>query len=217
MTAGHCDRPSTRQRLLEAAGEVFAEKGSRNATVRGIVRRAGANLNAVNYYFGDKQGLYQAVIEYAHQNIEQEHELALARDETSEPAERLHAFVRVLLRRVTRKGHNDWPGKLMAMEMADPTEVLDMVVARFIRPRFDLLVSMIRELVGDQTPQRQIELCAESVVAQCVHFVHGRAIITRLMPFLTYSESDIDMMARHITQFSLAGLRTCAQTEEARS
>jgi len=216
MADEHCDRPSTRQRLLEAAGEVFAEKGFRNATVREIVRRAGANLNAVNYYFGDKQGLYQAAIEYAHQSIEQEHELALARDKTSEPAERLHAFVRVLLRRVTTRGHSAWHGKLMAMEMAKPTEVLDIVVARFIRPRFDLLVGMIRELAGKEIPQREIELCAESVVAQCVHFVHGRAIITRLLPFLTYSESDIDMMARHITQFSLAGLRSLAQTEGAK-
>ena len=216
MADQHCGKPNTRQRLLEAAGEVFAEKGFRNATVRGIVRRADANLNAVNYYFGDKQGLYQAVIEYAHQSIEQEHELALARDETSEPAERLRAFVRVLLQRVTRKGHSDWHGKLMAMEMAEPTEVLDIVVARFIRPRFGLLVGIIRDLVGEETPQRQVELCAEGVVAQCIHFVHGRAIITRLMPFLTYSESDIDMMAHHITQFSLAGLKSLAQTQGAK-
>jgi len=216
MADQHCDKPNTRQRLLEAAGEVFAEQGFRNATVRGIVRRADANLNAVNYYFGDKQGLYQAAIEYAHQSIEQEHELALARDETSEPAERLIAFVRVLLQRVTRKGHNDWHGKLMAMEMAEPTEVLDIVVARFIRPRFGLLVGIIRDLVGEETPQREIELCAESVVAQCIHFVHGRAIVTRLLPFFTYSESDIDMMARHITQFSLAGLKSLAKTEGAK-
>ncbi|HUW83491.1 MAG TPA: CerR family C-terminal domain-containing protein [Phycisphaerae bacterium] len=213
MADQQCGKPNTRQRLLEAAGEVFAEQGFRNATVRGIVRRADANLNAVNYYFGDKQGLYQAVIEYAHQSIEHEHELASARDAASDPAERLLAFVRVLLRRVTKKGHSGWHGKLMAMEMAEPTEVLDIVVARFIRPRFGLLVGIIRDLVGEETPQRQIELCAESVVAQCIHFVHGRAIITRLMPFLTYSEADIDMMAHHVTQFSLAGLKSLAKTQ----
>ena len=62
----------TRERLLEAAGEVFAEQGYRKATIREIVRRAGANLNAVNYHFRDKAGLYQAVFEYAHGTVRDE-------------------------------------------------------------------------------------------------------------------------------------------------
>ncbi|MGA9754367.1 MAG: TetR family transcriptional regulator, partial [Desulfobaccales bacterium] len=52
----------TRQRLLEAAGEVFAKKGFRNTTIREICRRARANLAAVNYHFGDKERLYLAVL-----------------------------------------------------------------------------------------------------------------------------------------------------------
>ena len=61
---------STRDKVLAQAGEVFAEKGFRKATVREIAARAGANLNAVNYYFGDKQGLYRAVIEAAQEAID---------------------------------------------------------------------------------------------------------------------------------------------------
>ena len=48
----------TEKRLLEAAGEVFAEFGYRAATVRQICEKAGANIAAVNYYFGDKEKLY---------------------------------------------------------------------------------------------------------------------------------------------------------------
>jgi TetR/AcrR family transcriptional regulator, regulator of cefoperazone and chloramphenicol sensitivity len=60
------DQLVTRQRLLEAAGEVFADLGFRSATVRDICRRADANIAAVHYHFGDKEQLYAAAVHYAH-------------------------------------------------------------------------------------------------------------------------------------------------------
>ena len=45
---------AVRERILEAAGSVFAERGFEHATVRDICHQAGANGAAVNYYFGDK-------------------------------------------------------------------------------------------------------------------------------------------------------------------
>jgi len=47
----------TRARLLDAAREVFSEHSFQGATVREICRRAEANVAAVNYHFGNKEGL----------------------------------------------------------------------------------------------------------------------------------------------------------------
>ena len=55
----------THARLLETAGHVFAEAGYQAAKVRDICARAGANIAAVNYHFGDKLGLYRQVLRYA--------------------------------------------------------------------------------------------------------------------------------------------------------
>jgi AcrR family transcriptional regulator len=54
---------STREKLVEAAGHVFAEHGYQATTVREIVKRSGANIAAVNYHFGDKLGLYTEVLQ----------------------------------------------------------------------------------------------------------------------------------------------------------
>jgi len=198
---------STRERLLEAAGEVFAEKGFRKATVREIVGRAGANLSAVNYHFRDKQGLYQAVLEWGHKSLAEDEELRRARDARLAPEQRLRAFVLGFLLRGLSTERRPHYARLMAMEMAEPTTILEMVVERFIRPRFELLVSIVRGVVGNNLPRRTLELCAESIVGQCVHLVHGRPIIVRVMPHLSYSREDIERLAEHVTQFCLAALK----------
>jgi TetR/AcrR family transcriptional regulator, regulator of cefoperazone and chloramphenicol sensitivity len=53
----------TRRRILETALDLFAAQGYEGASTRQIAERAGVNLPAIQYYFGNKEGLYRAVIE----------------------------------------------------------------------------------------------------------------------------------------------------------
>jgi AcrR family transcriptional regulator len=48
--------------LIEAARRIFADKGYEAASVRQITAAAAANLGAITYHFGSKQGLYDAVL-----------------------------------------------------------------------------------------------------------------------------------------------------------
>lgn len=59
----HPAKPDTKTALLDAAEEVFAQKGVEGGSLRAITERAGANLAAVNYHFGSKEGLVRAVFE----------------------------------------------------------------------------------------------------------------------------------------------------------
>ena len=54
----------TRRRLIEAAGELFARRGTEAVTVKEITVRAGTKPNAVVYHFGGKEKLIEAVWEY---------------------------------------------------------------------------------------------------------------------------------------------------------
>lgn len=57
------DAETTRERILSAAEEAFAAHGLRGARVQEIVARAGVNERMLYHYFGDKDGLYRAVLE----------------------------------------------------------------------------------------------------------------------------------------------------------
>src|SRR5580692_4347987 len=84
----------TRRRLLDSAGEVFAEKGFANSTVREICKKAGANIAAVNYHFGDKQKLYLAVFADCRSHADR----GPAPSPKLSPEQRLREFIRQFLR-----------------------------------------------------------------------------------------------------------------------
>ncbi len=198
----------TRRRLLEAAGEVFAEQGFRCATIREICSRAKANVAAVNYHFGDKQGLYNAVLKYAHECCCSKYPPDLGLDENAAPEDRLRAYVRAFLLRIFDSGRPAWYGKLEAQEMVEPTAALDMLVREQIMPRALLLQKILRSILGSDVDDRVLMDCYRSVVGQCVFYHHCKAVIMRVDPLQTYSPEDIARTAEHITRFSLAALHT---------
>lgn len=198
--------PGTSQRLLEAAGEVFAEKGFRGATVRDICRQAGANVAAVNYHFRDKEELYAAVLQYAHRCAMERYppDLGLAPGARHDPEARLGAFVRSFLLRLLAAGRPAWHGKLMAREIAEPTKALDALVEHSIRPNSELLRGILRELLGPGAAPRALWHGAWSVVGQCVFYYYARAVIVRLNPNQGFDDAQIKELADHITRFTLA-------------
>src|SRR5262249_5058158 len=96
----------TRQRLLEAAGEVFADRGFRDATIKEICRRADANIAAVHYHFGDKEEFYRTVIQYAEQCAPENSPADRAPDAPAE--KRLRAHIESFLVRLFDEGQPAW-------------------------------------------------------------------------------------------------------------
>ncbi len=81
----------TRDLLLDAAEEAFAQGGFQGASVREITGRARANLGAVTYHFGSKAALFEAVVERAQSGVHGA--IAKAARGSGSPTERLQRIV----------------------------------------------------------------------------------------------------------------------------
>ncbi|HTY86792.1 MAG TPA: CerR family C-terminal domain-containing protein [Candidatus Acidoferrum sp.] len=206
----------TRRQLLEAAGAVFAAAGFRQATVREICRRAGANIAAVNYHFGDKETLYAEVLRYSQQQAFEKYPLLPGIDAATPAPVKLHAFVRSFLLRISDPEPTAWFGKMMLREMIEPTGALEALLEERIRPMAAQLGGIVAEILGRSPDDERVRLCSLSIVSQCVFYHHCRRVVAQLFPEQTLNASTVEPLADHITRFSLAAMRHLPEPEKAK-
>jgi AcrR family transcriptional regulator len=203
------DDQETRQRLLDAAAQLFAERGFNDVSIRDICSAANANVAAVNYYFHDKWGLYKElldmIIEDSRAMIEEIHT-----SPPGTPAEkRLRKYIRGFLRHGLTSDKASWKGRLMGREMIDPTLGLDLFIQGVILPNSVRVGTIVSELMGLPPTDPRVGACVGSVQTQIVGYFGP--VVKRIVPDLKFTPEVIEGIANHITAFSLAGIRAIAQ------
>ncbi len=192
-------------RLLESAGEVFAEKGFEAATVRDICQRAEANVAAVNYHFGDKQQLYIECVKQAHCAQGEPIEIDWPAGTTGE--DKLRMFVGQMMSDMLNDERPTWHLALMMREMAQPTQACEELVKSFIGPKFAILHGILRELLPNELSDESVHLHAFSVVGQCLLYRFHRPIGQLLVGEEQFQRfHNVELVAEHITRFSLRGI-----------
>lgn len=201
---------ATRARLLDAATELFAERGFRRVTVRDIAVAAKANVAAVSYHFGDKRGLYAAVLEAALAVIRQFADAATSLPPEAPPEARLRHYVRTHVVRTPRSvaaRRGAVFRELLRHELMEPTGATPDLVKRALGPRWRYLASIVKELLGRGAAPTLVADCVLSIQAQCLMPVTAPVALT---PVKLRTPSDHERLAEHIVRFSLAGLRARA-------
>jgi AcrR family transcriptional regulator len=195
---------NTRDRLLVAACDVFADLGFKGATVREICRRAGVNVAAVNYHFSSKEALFIAALE-----LEPIENLIGPANDAGSAEDRLTRFIHNLMTRLIG-GRCTPHSKLIMREMLDPSPALDIIARQIVAPLQQHLTGLVREIVGDEAAPGQVRRCMFSIVGQCSYYRHAREMNRRLYPEMDYGGHEIEATAKHIAEFSLAGMKRVA-------
>lgn len=202
MTASLSVSEQTRARLLDAAREAFSQHGFQGATVREICRRAEVNVAAVNYHFGSKDGLIAEALNFAPLKAMQRANAEAG----GSPEVRLRLFIRDFMLMLLDETNGSLPCRIMARELADPTPALDKIVRGAIAPLHEFLLELLREIAGEGGGKAELHRCMHSILGQCLYYRHSHPVLQRLHPKLCYGHREIETIAGHIADFSLAGI-----------
>ncbi len=192
----------TTERIIDAAGFVFAERGYRGTTVRQITARAAVNLAAVNYHFKNKAELYVRVLREAKKHLR-----AIVIEEIpGSPEEQLRVFIEQFVQYLLDPKRPLWHGRVLAMEMSNPTPALGIVVRELTAPFYRDVRGLVEKVVGRATPA-ELDLFTLSIFGQCVFYVCSRPVVEQLSVNLGRSPHRVEQIGRHIGAFSVAALK----------
>jgi len=200
----------TRQALLDAGGGLFAEKGFRLASTREICRKAGTDIAAIHYHFGNKEKLYEAVLRYADSLLSGPVPISLGIPGRSREA-RLRDVVEWVLSQCFAQGQPAWRWRFIEHATVELTPGLVAFFQSRILPMYEALDTICREFLGKTAPKSQVRFATRSILGQCFYYRHFRALISATEAGETFSPENLHKLTDHIVAFSIAGLKAQAR------
>lgn len=171
----------TRQRLLQAALRLFAERGFANTSTRELAEAAQVNIAAISYHFGDKAGLYRAVF-FSPDGHEGLADLSFAAPELTLEAS-LHSFFLGFLEPLAQGEEMRLCMKLHFREMVEPTGLWQEEITHGIAPMHHALVRRLAHELGVEV-DLDVHRLAVCITALAVHLHVGRDVIEVVAPGL---------------------------------
>lgn len=184
----------TREKLLLAALELFGQYGFEGVSTRKLAERAGVNLQAINYYFGNKRGLYNAGADYVIERLQiligERRKMVLERFAEAQSGRRpidaveARAILTMLGETLLTLFADDesavWV-RYMVREQGEPTEAYDRLYVGFMEPTLAAVRYLVGILVEADPLSERVRLRTLSLVGSLIIYRVGRATILREM------------------------------------
>ena len=209
------DTAETRERILEAAERLFADKGYAATSVREITTESGTNVAAVDYHFGGKDKLYLETFRSLLREVRDRRIVAMQRDMTEKPEMDLEGFMTSFADAFMEPLVDRSRGRLFlgffAHEMSEPHLPPLVFVEEFIRPLAEISTQGL-DRFGPPMDSVTQSMCIMSVVGQLMHAIKAQQRFAHHdQPAMV--PSDLSEHIRHIVRFSVAGIRACARCD----
>lgn len=199
----------TRERILDTAEVLFAQKGYRAVSVREITSAAECNLAAVNYHFGNKENLYLEVFRSRWvpraMRVRESFRESLASQDSLSASSVVRALAQAFVDGPLSDDERLRHSQLMTREMTQPTKAFKHVAEQVIQPFFQDLSDQLNSVLTNKVGEEQMLLNIFSIFAMVLYFNFARVAVSRLTG-RKYDSDFRSQLVEQITQFSLHGL-----------
>ena len=210
--ASRTDGSATRSHLLETAGQVFAERGFAGGTSKEICERAGTPLASVNYHFGSRESLYEAVLIEAHRQIVGLDEMVALTQSLPDARAKLRAIVGHLAA-IANRSDAPWGFRVMLREVMMPSAAMPALAKKAIQPKATLMLGLVGELMRLPPGHPAVQRGVMFTILPCIAMmVAPRQISGVLLPD---AARDPRALADDFVDFTLAGLDALAAKHRA--
>ncbi len=192
-----------RAQLIDHGARIFAAKGYAAASTREICQAAGVNVAAIHYYFGDKEGLYRAILTEPIAAIAGEFGAFADPALTYADAVRqvLQPFVAMALEAEARSPHVH---RLHLRELLEPSAVFREIVTQVVAPQHDALAGLIARHCGLERPDAGIHQLAFALIAMANDYCMSREFMRMLAPEVLAPEDALRRIVDRLVGYSVA-------------
>ena len=201
MARPKTEDPAARAKILAAAEPLFAEHGFKGVGIRQIAAAAGANGAMIHYYFGNKEGLYLAIIETAAATVRGLISEAMASASSLE--ERLTRFVKAYAGYLF--GHPHLARILLREMLAGGTHIME-IIPKYATTNYGMLREAMSEGVRrGELRDLDVDLAPISLMGMIIVFQLIRPIIAMGLGHIQLDERFIERLATHTIDLFLNG------------
>lgn len=201
------DGEASRERILHAAIRLFALQGFKNTSTRDIAKAAKVNVAALNYYFGDKAGLYRATFSSFSPQLnptpgQSSHDIQGFSRPGIPLAQAMHEFLTEFLKPLAVGELFLWSMRLMYREMVEPTGIWREELEKNIKPLHAAMQRLLCREFDRLRPDADIERLSHAIFGMAVHVIIGYDVIMEVSPHLLRDQAAVQQMADRIAVFA---------------
>lgn len=191
----------TKLALIQAAGELFALKGLKGTSTRAIAGKAGSNIGCIHYYFGGKENLYWAAVEYLFHRRITEQNVALKVSDKPTAQEVSDVLAELVCRRLRAACGPDvpaWHNKLLWRTITDGLVIgRSELIDRVFNPDYDWFCKIVKP-ARPAISQRQMRLLFFQFIGQLIFYSRHQSKVLRELGVDSYGADDLSEIGAHI-------------------